>query len=171
MLQKISPRPNAPKQRKLAAERELKRLERDREALKRIFKRVEKSFQGAATKRARRGKWDRDSQLILIGEVSLLRRGGLSERQAIKRTASDPEKLALFPYSQQRGKHDPKHDSQSRIAAALRQQLQRIKTSKDLFSELGREILLRHLAGERISMALDQAGADALRRRKPPGDN
>src|SRR5207248_7175387 len=78
-----------------------------------------------------RGKWDEDSQFLLIREVALLRRRGFSEREALRKIAGDHRKMALFPYAEQRGRHDLKEKAQARAAEALRQQLQHIKRTAE----------------------------------------
>jgi hypothetical protein len=114
-----------------------------------------------------RGKWDEDSQFLLIREVALLRRRGLSEREALRKIAGDPRKMALFPYAEQRGRYDLKEKARARAAEALRQQLQHIKrTAERRGSEHVRRMLLRHLAGEYHSKSLDLAANGAEQRRE-----
>jgi hypothetical protein len=109
----------------------------------------------------RQGKWDADSDMLLVREVSLLTRQGLSERQAFKQLARAPKKLAWFPYAEQKSTRDRNTSPQSRAAEALRRRFEGIKKT---FSDDVLRILQRHLTGERISHTFEQAIADAERR-------
>jgi hypothetical protein len=111
---------------------------------------------------ATHGTWDDDSRMLLVREVSLLTRIGLTEREALRQLAGNPEKLALFPYREQY-KHSERNNS--RAAEALRQQLQQIKNDKSIDEHVRHE-LRRHLAGEFVSSTFERAAAEAEHRRK-----
>jgi hypothetical protein len=71
--------------------------------------------------------WTSSHDLALLREVMTLRERGVSERNAVKKLAADPQKRQLFPYRRQG--HFSTADEQNRREAALWARLQKLRAS------------------------------------------
>jgi hypothetical protein len=73
--------------------------------------------------------WTLDRNLVLLREVSTLAARGLSERAAVRKIASDPQKRQLFPHRPQSGRYFAKMSELKQREAALWAHLQKLKSS------------------------------------------
>ena len=85
--------------------------------------------------------WTNECNLNLLREVIILKRSGISEREAIKRLARDKTKRKLFPYKPHFSVDTTRATELKRYESALRKQIEHLKTQS------GPDSLLRILVG------------------------
>ena len=73
--------------------------------------------------------WRMEHDFVLVQQVAMLTRKGLSERRAIKALAADRKKRQLFPYRRQQQRHHPRGAEQKQCEDALRARLHKVKAS------------------------------------------